>query len=147
MLLEQLQQFVGLFFFGFAKSNLPNTYYFSTCHIILGLGKQQELSNQKCKTVAYTTYVQVPIPYTHLNIERLALGRKKLGFGTSSIEIDPNNRTGKHRSIFGKSCFRQRTIWNELARSKSTPLIEQGKHRSVPFFWLIFLLVPTVPSN
>jgi hypothetical protein len=25
--------------------------YFSTCHIVLGLGKQQELPNKKCKTV------------------------------------------------------------------------------------------------
>jgi hypothetical protein len=25
--------------------------YFSTCHIVFGLGKQQELPNKKCKTI------------------------------------------------------------------------------------------------
>jgi hypothetical protein len=61
--------------------------YFSTCHIVLGLGKQQELPNQKCKTVEDALSVRVYI-YCIVN--------KKLACGLGYLLSEESSRTG-HR--------------------------------------------------
>jgi hypothetical protein len=104
-------------FFGFAKSHLPNTWrdYFSTCYIVLALGKQQELANQKCKTVgdalditqrkvqlriltATTKYMVHDESNTTCSLTQPNLSKMKLHILGNNVKAQGDKRIGRQRS-------------------------------------------------